>query len=181
MTVKEAMLVLGAAFPGDRHSNEQTRTLYERKLSDIPPDLLSATVERVINTGKFFPSISDIRRTAAELAGLLPASPEEALAIIRKADVRKAVLRRDGSYAYTECCWQFPEDMSEITRRAIESALERAGDVVGRDGKDIFAWETGFKALYSVLFSAEEERVLMDLSQAKLLPGGSKPLLLGTE
>lgn len=177
MTIKEALATLFSAFPSDRHGNTETIRLYEQKLADIPLPLLEATVGKLINTAKFFPSIAEIRHTAAELAGILPAQAEEALAIVRQADVRESVYRRDGTYAYTERFWRWP-DVSEPTMQAIASALERLGDSVRPDGKDIFAWEGGFKAIYAAVVSDRTATALEDLSQVNLFLDGRRTKLL---
>lgn len=177
MTVKEALATLFSAFPDDRHAQPETIRLYERKLSDIPGPLLETTINKLVDTAKFFPSIAEIRHIAAGLAGLLPAPAEEALAIIRRADVREPVLQRDGSFAYTERYWRFPENLSGPTLKAIEAALERMGDSVTSAGKDIFAWESGFKAVYGAVASDQTALALEDLSQVKLL-GRQDALLL---
>lgn len=179
MTVKEALAMLFSAFPSERYAQSATIALYEKKLSDIPPDVLGATVNRLIDTAKFFPSIADFRHVAADLAGLLPAPAEEALAIVRRADVRKPVYRRDGSLAYIERYWNFSEDVSEPTMRAINAALEKVGDSVREDSKDIFGWELGFKATYSAVAGEQASVMLEDLSRARLIGRSDRKLLEG--
>lgn len=171
LSPRQAIGVLVAAFRVDRLDDE-TIALYEAKLRDIHGDLLERTIHRLVERAKFFPSIAEIRSTAAQLAGMLPMGAEEALAIVRAADVERPVYRRDGSYAYTEHEWRWPEDLSWNALGVIRAALAKAGESVTGDGKRVFGWEQGFKAAYE----REAAGVVaeLDLRTAKALP--SKPV-----
>lgn len=144
---KKAMAVLVAAFRQEKLSSE-TIALYESKLRDIDEALLEKAIHRVIDRSAFFPAIAEIRATAAELAGLLPMGAEEALAIVRTADFERPVYRRDGTFAYTEHEWRWPDDLPWPALGVIRAALSKAGESVTLDGKRVFGWEQGFKAAY---------------------------------
>ncbi|KKK65591.1 hypothetical protein LCGC14_2972610, partial [marine sediment metagenome] len=81
MKPKEALAILLSAFRQEK-IEEDTIGLYVKKLSDIQPALLEATIHRIVDRSKFFPAIAEIRETAAGIAGILPLSPEEAMAIV---------------------------------------------------------------------------------------------------
>lgn len=178
MSPKEAIAVLLAAFP--RHElQDPTVRLYGQKLGDIAPSLLEATIHRVVERSKFFPSIAELRETAAELAGLLPPSAEEALAVVRRADAEEAVWRRDGSYAYTERFWRWPDEVSPAVIGICQAVLERLGDPVGKDGDRLFAWDTEFKRVYASVSGELRLGALADLSHAVLLYRPTKALTVG--
>lgn len=170
MTPKEAMAVLLAAKPGMVLERVSVR-LYEQALQDIPGPLLGAAVEELIRMGmRYFPAVSEIRRTAAALAGLLPPSPEEVLALIRAADVEVPVLRRDGSLAYTERYWAWPEGTPVAVRQAAQEVLRRVGDPVSR-GARVFGWEQSARAAAECGEDEATRSVLADLSRAALQGG----------
>jgi hypothetical protein len=169
---KEALAVLTAAFRTENIA-PPTERLYQQRLQDIPPPLLQATVHRIIDgprrdKRRGFPDIQELRETAAEIAGILPPSPEEALAIIRKADVEEAVYRRDGSFAYTERFWRWPAELSEDTVQLCENALSVVGDPVNGHEKRIFGWEQQFKATYEPVMERHKQKALTNLSRAAL-------------
>lgn len=149
---------------------EDTAAVYLEKLADIEPQLLLATVDRLISTKTFFPAIAEIRRAAAGIAGLLPPSPAEAMAIVRRADKAVPVIRRDGTLAYIEKYWEWPEDLAPGARKAIESVLEKCGEPSNLEGKPHFGWEVGFQKTYEAVSETLEAAALADLSVA-LLPG----------
>ena len=172
-TPKHAVAVLVAAFRSESIT-DATIALYVRKLAELPPALLAGAVNRVIDRAKFFPSISELRTAACEAAGLVLPSPDEAAAIVRASDRERQVCRRDGSYAYTEREWQWPEEVPDEVRDAICLTIERVGEPVGPDGKPIFAWEQGFKRVYEKIAVAEAEEKLAALAlpgQLSLGPG----------
>lgn len=166
LSPKQALGALVAAFRIERLESE-TIALYEAKLRDIHSDLLERAVHRLIERAKFFPSIAEIRTAAAELAGVLPMAAEEALAIVRVADVERPVYRRDGTLAYTEHEWQWPEDLSWPALGVIRAALSRAGESFAQDGKRVFGWEQGFKAAYER--EAVQVVATLDLREARAL------------
>jgi len=164
----KALAVLVAGFRQERLT-EETIALYERKLADIHPHLLEQAIHRILERSKFFPSIAEIRHAAAELAGLLPPATEEAMAIVREADVQRPVFRRDGTYAYTEHEWRWPESLSWQALGVIRGALAKVGESVQPDGQPVFGWDNGFKAAYTR--EAEQVVATLDLTQArKALP-----------
>ena len=170
MTSKEAVAVLVAAFRQEQLP--ATVALYVAKLADIPPALLETTIHRLIDTLTFFPSIAEIRRMAAGLAGLLPPGVEEVLALVRAADVEIPVTRRDGSHAYTERVWHWPDQIPDSTLALIRQVLATVGDPVGSDGARIFAWEQGFKAAYERVAEHETHAALAGLARAPLMLRG---------
>lgn len=178
-SARQAVGVLVTAFRQENVS-EATVELYVAKLADIPERLLAATVSKLIDTARFFPSIAELRHMAAALAGVLPPTPEEAVAIVRKADVREPVLRRDGSFAYEERFWVFPPDLPEGTRRAIKRVLEKLGDPVVRD-QAVFGWENDFRKCYEEVAEAVRQEALADLSRAALPAPSRKALTEGVQ
>jgi len=169
----DQVAVLVAAFHRERIGPD-TVALYAHKLADIDRDLLAAAVNRLVEDSKFFPTISEIRHMAARLAGLLPPSPAEALALVRRADVSRPVYRRDGTYAYTEHEWDWT-GISESDRAFCESVIERVGDPVNfsTDEKH-FGWDTGFQKLAEETAKDDARAALADMSLARL-PAADEP------
>ena len=170
MTPKEAVAVLAAAFRQER-LEAPTIALYEKLLADLEPGLLHRAIHQVVKSCKFFPAIAEIRDAAAELSGQLPARTEEALAIIRQADVERPVYRRDGTFAYNEYEWRWPEDVAPSTMAVIQETLAKVGESRTPDGKPVFGWDLGFKASYERTRAAYEP----DLSRPALPPPSTKP------
>lgn len=147
----------------------ETAALYAEKLADLQPELLQATVDRIIERSKFFPAISELRHCAASLAGLLPPSPAEALAIVRAADKSTPVFRRDGSFTGdTLREWDWPEDIDPKTLDLLRDTLERVGEPVNAEGETHFGWEMGFQKTYETQAVEIERLALADLSRATL-------------
>lgn len=177
MSKPEALAAVGTiAIAFRQELTPETAALYAEKLADIPADLLKATVDRLIDQAKFFPAISEIRRCAAGLAGLLPPSPAEALAIVRAADRVTPIFRRDGSFAYAEREWDWPEDLHPRTLDMIRDTLERVGEPVNAEGNAHFGWEMGFQKTYEADASEVERLALADLSRAALPAPARKAL-----
>jgi len=174
MTPREAVAMLAAAFRREEVSHA-TEELYVKEISNIPPTLLFAAIHRIIHTVKFFPSISEIQNTAAEIAGILPPSAEEALAIVRKADISEMRHNHDGSYGYLERYWDWPEEASDDTVEIICKALEKAGKLYDAEDKPVFAWHTDFKRVYEVVVEKERPALMEKLSIA-VLPMPKKEL-----
>lgn len=173
----EAVKTLKAAYPAATIPNE-TLTIYAEKLADIPAPLLDATVNRVIESSRFFPTIAELRQCAGRLAGILPASEAEALAIVRRADILRPVYRRDGTLAYVERFWEWPDDVDPLTLDTIRNVLERVGEPKGADDQAHFGWDTGFQKTYATEAGTVSQSALADLSQARL-PGSEHAKQLG--
>jgi len=177
----DATLALGKLVSAFRQDGirEDTVETYVDRLQDIDPQLLEATVNQIIDRSKFFPSVSEIRELAGRIAGVLPPLAAEAMALIRAADRRESVFRRDGSFAYEERFWEWPE-MTPVTRQAVEAALAKAGEPCDPDGKARFGWETGFQKIYEAEATEVSVRPLADLSRARLPAGrGEDTRLIG--
>jgi len=63
-SVPEQVAVLNAAFPRENIQPE-TLAIYVTKLGDIEADLLAASVNRLLEESRFFPTIAEVRRMAA--------------------------------------------------------------------------------------------------------------------
>lgn len=161
---------LMAAFRKDVIS-EDTAAIYLERLVDIPAELLKATIDRLIDTETFFPSIGEIRRTAAELAGLLPPSPAEALAIIRRADRTEIRGAERGGRGYVEKFWEWPEDLGGAALGLIQDVLAKVGEPSDLNGKPHFSWEMGFQKTYEKEAEVVRRDALADLSRARLHEG----------
>ena len=168
----EAVQQMIAAYP-QATIPDATLAIYAEKLADIPRELLTAAVARSIDSSRFFPSISELRRSAAGLAGLLPATEAEALAIVRQADISRPVYRRDGTYAYTEREWAWPQDVSEVTMDLVHEVLSQVGEPCDAQGNPHFGWDTGFQKTYARAGEEAALEALADLSCARLR--GSNP------
>jgi len=175
----KAVARLVAAYRQDGITDETVNVFVDR-LSDIAPDLLRATVHQVLERSKFFPSIAELRETAARLAGLLPPTPAEAMAIVRRADVREPVSRRDGSVAYVERYWRWPEDVDPRALELIQGALAAVGEPCDQNGKAHFGWEMGFQNTFEERAEEITRTVLSDLSRARLVaPRGALAITEG--
>jgi hypothetical protein len=153
---------------------EDTAAIYVEKLQDIPGELLRATVERLIETRTFLPSIGEIRLMAAELAGLLPPSPAEAMAIIHRSDREEVRGAERGGRGYTERYWDWPEDVDPGWIGLLCDVLSRVGEPRDLSGKAYFGWDTGFQKNYEAMAEAVRREALADLSRAQLQAGGAK-------
>ena len=169
MGAVEAITTLAAAF--QRDLSPETVAVYAAALADIDPGLLAESVRQAIATLKFFPTVAELRRTAARVAGLLPPSSGEVLALIRRADVRESIYRRDGSFAYTERYWRWPDDASSETVALCESVVSKAGEPCDEQGNDAFGWEIAARKVYESDLPAIEAQALSNLSSARLLTG----------
>ena len=182
MSKADALVAVGrlvlALDRGEKISEERV-ALYADHLADIPPDLLDAAVTRLIETLTFFPAIAEIRRTAAGLAGLLPPSPAEAIALIRQADVSENVYRRDGSLAYAERYWRWPEGLSEPIVDLLRATLSKVGEPIDANGKAHFGWDSGAAKVYELEAAEFAAVAIRDLSRAGLLPRETPQLTAG--
>jgi len=168
MIAKEAMATLVSAFRNEKIEQDTIR-LYLEHMKDIQPSLLSRTIQTIVARSRFFPSIAEIRETAAHLAGVLPPTPEEAMAIVRQADVEEAIYTRDGEYRYTERYWRWPEGVAPQTVALLEHVISKVGDPVnGRNEERHFAWDTDFKKTYGHIAEKRKQLALADLSCAAL-------------
>jgi len=168
--VPEQVALLSAAFPRENIPPE-TLSIYVSKLGDIESDLLAATVNRIIEESRFFPTISELRRMAAHLAGLMPPEPAEALAMIRSCEIKRQVYRRDGSYAYTEHEWDWSR-LSDSERDFCQEVLFKVGDPQDFEaGERRFGWDNGFQKVSEQMAVEVTAKALANLSPARLLPG----------
>ena len=153
---------------GPKEITQERVALYAEELQDVEPALLQESVRRVIREAKFFPSVGEILQAVLRVSGkALPSTPE-AIAIIRRADVREPVYRRDGSLAYTERYWRWPDDLEQPVLDALQDVLAKVGEPADPNDESYFAWDTGFGKVYE----QESERV------AKLALSGLKHLRL---
>lgn len=164
----EAVGSLAAAF--QKELKPETLAVYVDALADIDPALLAAAVKHCIAGSRFFPTISELRMAAARIAGLLPPSSAEVVALIRQADVREAKFRRDGSYAYTERYWRWPEGAAPAVVTLCQTVIAKAGEPCDEEGKDIFGWDTAARKVYEADLPGYEAAALSSLSTARLLP-----------
>lgn len=165
----EAVETLVAAYQKDL--TPETIGVYAAALADVDGDLLAEAVRQSIATSKFFPAIAELRRNAARIAGLLPPSSGEVLAMIRRADVRESIYRRDGSFAYTERYWRWPDEADPETIAVCEEVLRKAGEPCDEAGEDIFGWDTNARKVYEAELPALEALALANLSSVRMLPG----------
>ena len=165
---QEQVAVLVAAFSRETIS-DATVALYVTKLSDIDGPLLAAAVNRLVDSSRFFPTIAELREMAARLAGLLPPSPAEALAIVRRANVSESIYRRDGSFAYTEHYWRWPDDALPSDVDFCQRLIEKLGDPIDfRTDEQHFGWESGFQKTAEKELVSLTREALKDLSLARL-------------
>jgi hypothetical protein len=65
-TIAEIMLILHTAYPHYRGKKDTAR-IYAELLADIPDDLLIAGAKAYATSGKFFPSVAELREAAFDL------------------------------------------------------------------------------------------------------------------
>jgi len=165
--VVEQVSKLVAAF-GKDGIGEETIEVYVNGLTDVEGHLLAKAVHRIILTRKFFPRLAEVREAVLAESGEGPTYSAETQALIRRADVRTPVYRRDGSFAYEERTWEWPDGINQATRLAIEETLARVGEPCDGNGKPIFGWEAGFKEVYEGVSDDIRVGLLSDLSRARL-------------
>lgn len=73
--ISELVADLAKAFPRQAVSGDSVR-VYRRALEDIPPAVLQETVDELIRTSRFFPTVAEIREAAAERTLGLPSEAE---------------------------------------------------------------------------------------------------------
>lgn len=146
----------------------------------VDPPLLERAVEHLINTKTFFPSIGEIRNEAMRIAGIMPPSPGEIASVVQRADVREPVYRRDGSFAYEERYWRYPEGTPRATIQAAEAVLEKVGEPCDQNGKPRFGWETALAKEYERIYPELLEQANLNLSQARLPEGVKHELPSGS-
>lgn len=179
LSPKQALAVLVAGYPSGEKISEETVRLYVAKLEDIDPALLAATVDAILSASRFFPSLAEIRQTAARLAGVVPMPAEQAAAIVRSANRSIEIRRRDGSAAYTEHVWEWPESLGARDLATIRLALSSVGDPLGPDERPVFGWERGFQSIYERIAQDVMAHALEDLSHAALpVAGPVRPTLI---
>ena len=174
MKPKEALAILKAAYPRGDFPLESER-LYDLALRDIPAAVLAAATHRLVRSGgEFFPSIAQIRRTAASLCGLLPPTPAEVLVVLRRADTTIPMRRSDGSVAYEERVWDWPDDADPLAVACAQEALAKAGEPRDGEGAMRFGWETAFQQVCGEVVERHAAAAMDDLSTAALAPGGKR-------
>lgn len=178
MTPKEALAMLSASFR-DKELTRETINVYVKHLSAISPASLKAAVTLIVSTSRFFPSIAEIRQAAATACGLMPMGVEEALAIVRQSDRERPVFRRDGTPAYVEREWVWPEDLPEEDLAVIRAALHRVGESVDVDGRRVFGWEQAFKAAYERISGVVVSALDLSVARPRALPPVSARALQG--
>lgn len=81
--ISDVLNLLASAYPnfGEKVPDPQaTLDLYERLLSDVPAPLLLQAAEQHIRSGKWFPSVAELRAQAYKLSGVIPGQSFAALA-----------------------------------------------------------------------------------------------------
>ena len=76
-TIAEMMLILHTAYPHYRGKKDTAR-VYAELLADIPDDLLIAGAKAHASTGKFFPSVAELREAAFDLQARAQGIPNAA-------------------------------------------------------------------------------------------------------
>jgi hypothetical protein len=87
--------VLMAGFPANKATAE-TSAVYERMLADLDYPAANAAVERLLATGKFMPSVAEIRETALALSVGERKPGGEAWGTVMRAISREGVYRVPG-------------------------------------------------------------------------------------
>lgn len=165
--VTQQVALLKAAFPRESLLPE-TIGIYVTKLSDIDSQLLATAVNRLIEESRFFPTIAEIRIMAARLAGLALPSPAETVALIRSADVQRAVYRRDGSFAYTEREWDWSR-IPEQHQAFCQDVVAKVGDPIDTETDERrFGWDQSCQKVAESHAAHASINLLADLSRAQL-------------
>lgn len=163
----DAISRLIAAYGKESLPEDRVAT-YLEELADIQEPLLNEAVRTLIRRSKFFPSIAEIRHTAASLAGLLPPTPAETAAIIRRADRTEIRGAERGGRGYVEKFWDWPADLPEANLALIQGVLAKVGEPSNSEGKPHFGWEMGFQKTYELAAGEYLATTLADLSRARL-------------
>lgn len=175
----EAVLQVGrlvSAFGKDDVSEERV-SIYVDALCDVDDALLREAIDAVIRGSRFFPTVAEVRHTAASLAGLLPPSPAEAMAIVRQANRCEIRGNERGGNGYVEKFWDPPEHVKPRDWEMIQAVVARVGEPSDITGKPHFGWEQGFQKTYEVEAKKVETEVLSDLSVARLPAGSVRELI----
>lgn len=131
---------------------------YVEAIEDLEPNLIVAALLAIRRQSRFFPRPAEIRERVDQLAGRALPSPEEILAVIRRADIEVPVCRRDGTLAYVERSWEWPEDVPESTLACARRVILECGDPI-RDGTRVFGWEQQAKAIAGKVVQEQQRAV----------------------
>lgn len=169
--IKQALSLLLDAYPGqfkdDPEQKVKTVRIYAQALADIPTDLLKAAVLNHITLSKWFPTIAELRQSAAGL-------------------VMKAAGHPDASSAWGEVAhqlryvgsWGAPQFTDPLIRRAVEAVggwkMLCASDNQHSDrARFIQAYETFINRTTEDLQMLPQVRAFVETAAAQLGSGPS--------
>jgi len=167
----DAVTAIGIMAAGTGIQLPQDRVeFYVDALTPIAPAVLLEAA-KILARGRWFPPLGEVEDKCLELVGALPPTAEELAAIVRKADVREAITRRDGSVAYHERFWRWPE-MTRAAKEAIDRTLAVVGEPADQNDRDHFGWHQDFKKIAEKKRLEVRDEEVKALPMAQLPPGG---------
>lgn len=172
MNRKEIINLLGIAtanFPNlQQKEMKPTAILWEKALSDISYDVAEKALLKVLSTSRFFPTVADIRESAAQLTEPRTLDAMEAWGLIVEA------IRKYGYYRQGDALRSLPEDVAEMVKRFTwhDLCLSESPETLRAQFR--MAWETQSKRKNEIKALPIEIRGLLeDVSKnMKLLGDG---------
>lgn len=178
MALGDAVKEVGRLMAMFRQENVTDEAIsgYADRLVNVPPDVLKAAVDRIVDQSKFFPSVSEILDSCLAVCGCLPPTPAEALAIVRRADRTEVRGTERGGRGYVEKFWDWPQEVSDRTVELIQGVLSKVGEPSDMEGKPHFSWEIGFQKTFEPEAQEARLKALRNVGQLQLSAPARKAL-----
>lgn len=171
MTRSEVAKLLSLAtanFPAMQERDMRpTLVLWEKMLSDLPPEVAEAALLKVLVSAKFFPTVAEIREAAVQISQPRVMDASEAWGQVMTA------LRKFGLYQAREAMeWLSPE-VCAMVRRFGWYELCHAENIDVIRGQFMRAWETHAKGQRDMaVLPAPIREMIEGMAADKVLPRG---------
>ena len=144
-----------------------TMALWEKMLSDLPYELAEIALIKVLSTGRFFPTVAELREAAAQISQPRIMEASEAWGQVMEG------LRKFGLYQACEAMEWFSSDVEIMVRRFGWYELCHADNVDVIRGQFMRAWDAHAKGQKDLAALPEPIRQMIEgMAEAKALPRG---------
>lgn len=160
MNRKEIISLLAIAtanFPNMQERDmKPTAILWEKALSDIEYHIAEKSILKVLSTSKFFPTISEIRESAAQLTQPKTLDAIEAWGLIGTA------IRKYGFYNEGKAMESLPSDVAEMVKRFTWRELCLSENIDTLRAQFRMAWDSQSKRENELKALPTEIRLMLD-------------------